>query len=465
KELERHFNDEFKDLMEDLNKLYNGLDKFVPTPQFFDKSVLYDEFKDEYSQCMDEYDKVYYNIIQNIESLKEAINNKKSKPFDVIEYDLSFMKGMFDSYKKLLDRITDIVGRHNVKTSTFNAKVKENREKLELHYVAYYVQKGKYFELKKKEANLIPEIDVLKQKRDSIINNISLLERKLSNETLGAEEFNKYLKEFLNRDEISLMYVEEEEGYKIVRSNNSDKAAEALSEGEKTAIAFVYFLVKLTENDEKVEDAIIVIDDPISSFDSNHLFHALSFMTRKCSNAKQLFILTHNFWFFKLVRDWLKKSENRDEKSSFYVIKNTYSEFGREAYLQNCDNSLIKYHSEYHYLFSTLLEYSEKDSLSFVDAYSLGNVCRRLLESFMSFKYPADRNLRKAMESSKYDSEKIERIYYYVQKFSHSDRIEAHENITDNVLGEGKNIITDVLEMIKGLDEVHYNQIIKVCKN
>ena len=65
---------------------------------------------------------------------------------------------------------------------------------------------------------------------------------------------------------------EDIKGYEIIRNNTGVHDAD-LSEGEKTAIAFVYFITKLKENDNKITESIIVVDDPVSSFDSNHLFH------------------------------------------------------------------------------------------------------------------------------------------------------------------------------------------------
>ncbi|TOB48616.1 AAA family ATPase, partial [Vibrio parahaemolyticus] len=81
-------------------------------------------------------------------------------------------------------------------------------------------------------------------------------------------------------------------GYKISR-NGTGKLANNLSEGEKTAIAFVYFVTKLKEHDNDIKETIVVVDDPVSSFDSNHLFHSYSFLKKHCENAKQLFVMTH----------------------------------------------------------------------------------------------------------------------------------------------------------------------------
>ncbi|TOB56650.1 AAA family ATPase, partial [Vibrio parahaemolyticus] len=103
------------------------------------------------------------------------------------------------------------------------------------------------------------------------------LEAELSNESIAVDPFNDELAKFLGRTELKLEFDAKEKGYKISR-NGTGKLANNLSEGEKTAIAFVYFVTKLKEHDNDIKETIVVVDDPVSSFDSNHLFHSYSFL-------------------------------------------------------------------------------------------------------------------------------------------------------------------------------------------
>lgn len=97
-----------------------------------------------------------------------------------------------------------------------------------------------------------------------------------------------------------------------------------MSEGEKTAIAFVYFTIHLTDQDFNIDSGIVVIDDPISSLDSNSLFQAFSFLKNSVKNSSQVFILTHNFDFLKLLLNWLKHYPKNKGGKEFYMIKNHY---------------------------------------------------------------------------------------------------------------------------------------------
>jgi wobble nucleotide-excising tRNase len=80
----------------------------------------------------------------------------------------------------------------------------------------------------------------------------------------------------LGRDEISIEVTSETSGERF-RLMRSEKVARNLSEGEKTAISFSFFLTKLLEF-PTLEEIIIYIDDPISSLDSNHVFQINSIL-------------------------------------------------------------------------------------------------------------------------------------------------------------------------------------------
>ncbi|WP_257878581.1 AAA family ATPase, partial [Vibrio parahaemolyticus] len=67
-----------------------------------------------------------------------------------------------------------------------------------------------------------------------------------------------------------------------------------------------------------------------------------------------MFVMTHNFSYFKLVRDWmLKKNKMRKQppviKARAYTIE-TKSDGVRQSKLVNAGGSLTDYNSEYHYL-------------------------------------------------------------------------------------------------------------------
>ena len=91
---------------------------------------------------------------------------------------------------------------------------------------------------------------------------------------------NAELRSYLGRDE--LQFQMKETGYTLTRSG---KSVSHLSEGERTAIAFLYFLKSLQDRSFDLRNGVVVIDDPVSSLDANALFFAFGYMkerTKEC---------------------------------------------------------------------------------------------------------------------------------------------------------------------------------------
>ncbi|MFZ8618157.1 AAA family ATPase, partial [Klebsiella quasipneumoniae] len=194
-----------------------------------------------------------------------------------------------------------------------------------------------------------------------------------------------------------------------------------------------------------------------------------------CNDAKQLFLLTHNFTFFKLARDWFntnnknRKRKEKVENAFFYTIEPS-AVTPRSSAICNADPSLIDYNSEYHYIFDTLYKHKEHPRLTREQAFFTANLSRKLLESFLNFKYPKHRSdLSQLMDVAAkncvaFDSNKKEKVYRFINKYSHSAVIEMNEDIAENLIGEGTNVIGDIFLWIEEIDKVHYDEMVSVCQ-
>ncbi|MDR0919884.1 MAG: AAA family ATPase, partial [Oscillospiraceae bacterium] len=127
-----------------------------------------------------------------------------------------------------------------------------------------------------------------------------------------------------------------QKAYQVIRQNEQvvGENGDNLSEGEHNFIAFLYFffLVKGSHSDtDTKKPKIIVIDDPVSSMDSGVL-SIVGTLTRelvddcfcdgKNLNIKQLFILTHNPYFYKIVsNNRLSNEKDTYCKFSFFEVK------------------------------------------------------------------------------------------------------------------------------------------------
>ncbi|MGB6014912.1 MAG: AAA family ATPase, partial [Nodosilinea sp.] len=121
--------------------------------------------------------------------------------------------------------------------------------------------------------------------------------RKFSKENSGAKQFVSY----------SLSVSGETVGFEKMKGGSRRKVKYSLSEGDKSAFAFAFFLANL-EN-INVKDKIVVFDDPISSFDQSRRNATINQLLRISQNSKQLFVLTHDIYFAKaLSRKFEKKT-------------------------------------------------------------------------------------------------------------------------------------------------------------
>lgn len=120
--------------------------------------------------------------------------------------------------------------------------------------------------------------------------------------------------------------------YKIIRPDGTS-ARKTLSEGEYNFITFLYFYHLVYGSQDKtgiLADKVVVIDDPISSLDSNVLFVVTTLiraMLQDCKDGKngvkQMFILTHNVYFHKEFTFLGSRKQYPTSKTAYWVLKKT----------------------------------------------------------------------------------------------------------------------------------------------
>ena len=276
-----------------------------------------------------------------------------------------------------------------------------------------------------------------------------------------SEDLHKYL----GHNELQLEI--KDTGYTITRNGVQ---AQWLSEGETTAIALLYFLKSLEDRAFDVRQGVVVLDDPVSSLDANALYCAFGFIRERTQHAGQLFILTHNFTFFRQVRNWFRhlKGQNKNDfnqrPARFYMLACTYDGKDRCARLRSLDRLLEKYESEYHYLFACIYRAATASPEAFLEQnYLLPNIARRLLETFLAFKQPQmSGHLWKKLELVKFDEAQKIRIARFVHTHSHSGDVGEPEHDL-SMLSEARPILNDLLALIQSQDSEHFSAMVKLA--
>jgi wobble nucleotide-excising tRNase len=242
--------------------------------------------------------------------------------------------------------------------------------------------------------------------------------------------------------------------------------AQALSEGETTAIALLYFLKSLKDRRFDLAKGVVVLDDPVSSLDANALYLAYGFIRERTKDAAQLFILTHNFTFFRQVRNWFHHLKGKDKKQARFYMLDCASDGGQRcSTIRPLDPLLEQYESEYHYLFARIYRGAAAPTPPMLeDNYILPNMARRLLEAFLAFRQPrASGELWQQLKDAKFDEAKKLRILRFLHTHSHGDAIGEPEH-DPSLLSEAGSVLKDLVEFIKAQDPEHFAAMVELVE-
>ena len=457
-QLENHFNDDYVKLMEDIDAQYHNIKNCINNienislPRRDDLDVTLQEC---FEKKVSAFNSKRNNLIKFLEEIRLLLEEKKGKPFVVVSCDLSVPEEINEEVLK----IESVIQKHNEVIENHNEIVSDSRSKIERsiiadNYDSYNELKGNLSKLETEEVSITDEV-----RKDK--SNILRIESEIRETRRPAEEINKDLASYLGHGE--LKFEIEETGYKISRSGYP---AKNISEGEKTAIALLYFLKSLEDTSFTLGEGIVVIDDPVSSMDESSLFYAFGFIKEKTKDAGQLFILTHNFTLFRQINKWFKYLKGDSNSVSQYQMFVTKENGKRNSGIKPADKLLIGYESEYYYLFSIISKNAFTDSTSLKENYHLPNVARRVLECFFAFKYPSKSNGFYAtlkQTSPSFEQSKRTRIERFLNVHSHENHIGVPEH-DSSILAETPEILKNVLELIKLEDAKHYKGMEELLK-
>ncbi|PUD62736.1 AAA family ATPase, partial [Helicobacter pylori] len=263
------------------------------------------------------------NLKRIIETLRSKINANQQKMFDKgKEMSRSFK---LESTKNEIKEIRDLIDTANQQIANHNEIIKDTKNqkkncveqtwKFLVNEFKSDIQEynKKYCGLEKGINNLEKEISENQEKVKKLENEIKELEKNMVSIKPIVNEINTLLERY-GFTNFGLACTEDEKSYRIQREDGQ-LVGETLSEGEVTFITFLYYY-HLTKGSLKESDIsknkVLVIDDPISSLDSNILFivsvlvkelmkETMKETMKEKTNIKQIIILTHNTYFYKNI--------------------------------------------------------------------------------------------------------------------------------------------------------------------
>ena len=469
--LSRHFSDDYEKLQRDIDSFIHELTGLKKEKISGENQKLSSRLQNQYKDKAEDLNDVISRVNDWIGRAEEKLKEKRGNPLltvEPVECPEDFAR-LCDEAVKALNSVKE---EHNSESRNHEQSVREAKGKLESHIIASAIREERYSEISSDLSLSAENMKEIQGALNPLREKISELEKKASDIGAAITEINQHLEEFFGREEIALELDSSKKGY-VIRRNG--EVAPCLSEGEKNAIAFSYFIVKTREEGFKIEEGIIVIDDPVSSFDSNFTYHCFSLVKNKFKDARQLILLTHNFEFFSLARYWFhrknKKTENRNRANGksgktlpceFFMIRNEIRNEHRSALISPLDRTLREFSSDYHFLFSELKRFLEKTGDDYAASYRIGNIARRFLEIYANFKIPTTGDLGSKLDQICGDcvseTEK-DRLYRLIQEFSHGgDPGSAIEHKDRSEIESGIGIL---MKVVKGSDKKHFESLKK----
>ncbi|RKV52495.1 AAA family ATPase [Helicobacter pylori] len=383
KQLESYFDTNYQESTETIKKMKEDytnktdevlerLDKIVETEQKNQQTKLNTE-----------------SFKRIVETLKSKINGNQQKMHDKSKemsrsFELESTKNEIKEIRDLIDTANQQIAKHNEIIKNIKNQKKTCVEQTWKFLVNEFKSDIQEYDkkrcgLEKGISNLNEEIRENQEKIKKLENEIRELEKTMVSIKPIVNEINTLLKGY-GFTNFSLACTEDEKFYRIQRKDGQ-LVGETLSEGEVTFITFLYYyhLAKgsLKENDIS-KNKVLVIDDPISSLDSNILFMVsvlvkdlMKETMEEKTNIKQIIILTHNTYFYKEITSKydLKRYQG---KYSFWIIRKD----NNVSKIEKFEENHVK--NSYELLWQEVKQAKENN----ISLISLQNVMRRIIEYY-----------------------------------------------------------------------------------
>ncbi len=341
--------------------------------------------------------KLFSTAIKNLERDIRVYNSEINKAKSILK---ERMVNIYLPYNKLIDEDNFNKCFHNVEESldhldglvkNFNQVVekqktfKENISKQNKH-LAYYELESlikEYSDLSENKNNLIQLLKKRKEDEERVKKQLNNLIAQKQQITIALDFINQALSYvFFDKDRLQLT---KENGIYTLLSRNKDVKPSTISVGERNIIALCYFFASMfvdKNNKDKYKDAsIIIIDDPVSSFDFENrvgVISLLRWMTEQFIQGNpntKILIMTHDIQtVFNLQKVRTELEENKD------------------GYLELVDKGISPkkgLFNEYKTIMIAVFEFAcnkNADKKSSV----IGNQMRKLMEAYSSFVYARD---------------------------------------------------------------------------
>lgn len=357
----------------------------------------------------EELNKVLTCIRDVIEQRKREIYKPLEIPFtDEIINDYINVRMVWetsiDQIKKCVQIFNDTVNKRN----KLLAKAKHENNLMARKQFSSLLNEYKKALTNKEQ--VLKKLQELKEEKDKIEADIKELKMKKERTDIALDYINKEL-QYVFYSNRKIQLIEGESCYKLMVNGKKVKPKK-ISVGERNVLGLCYFFAMLfsgkKDEDKYTSEYLIVIDDPISSFDYGNRLGVMSLLRYQFSNItkgnanSRLLVMSHDLQsVFDLVK--IRRELNDEQgKKAFLELKNKCIE-----------NQKGK--NEYKKLITHVFEYANNvhpKDLDEIQEMSIGNIIRRMLEAFSSFCYNKSFESMLRMDGILNNIPEDKRVYY-----------------------------------------------------
>ena len=171
-------------------------------------------------------------------------------------------------------------------------------------------------------------------------------------------------------------------GYSIPSHGENSSLKRILSEGEKNALAFSFFLARLDVLSD-INKYLVVFDDPLSSLDASRRQSTITQLCLFADKVEQLILLSHDKYF---IRDFVEARKKINKNDTPIILRidwtNTTSAIWRYDIQNDTKTGLAKY-------LDMLTDYHKNGVYSKYSTEEVGWAIRPVVEGYLRLKYSA----------------------------------------------------------------------------
>lgn len=449
-ELRGHFSQQYENLAAQIDDRLASIDQLNLNPPVPDEKYILPEFRENFSQLRGQLADWSRWAGEVCADLVQVLRQKQKMMERQFRWEGDLQRA--GQGLQLVNRLNELIGQHNATVAHTNKE--DLRTAIERHYAAVHYKEiaPKRVRLEKRRRRINWARRILRNLEEET----SAIEQKTEQAAIGAERLNRLLQYLLPGGTVQVVHSAENK-FQFQRNGH---VARHLSDGERTAITFAYFLTSLEGTN--IEDTIVFIDDPVSSLDSNHIYAIHALIEERLEKSKQLFVATHNSELFNLLkRSWLDHAHdyrNKGDTGAYLIWRFIDDGAKPTAGIYNLPPLLRRFQSEYEFVFSQLYKFAHAATPSLNGAYLAPNLLRKLLEAYLGFRKPNIGSWSKKLDLL-FDlpSERLE-IKKFVDDGSHLHslgRALQHPSFADHA----QRCVKAVLAAMKEKDREHYESL------